>query len=364
MHRDFADWYRAVSLVPKAEELQKRWQALDSFAENSAATDVAELARLFYGLPHRDEKFEERFRRPFKEADESFAMRDNLAELRVLAGAALIRHFEHGGAWAAGAALAICCTDCQGLRPPPVPGILELALKDLSRQTGALRRKATTPLPKLDLTEKLQAVKRAVQNNQLPDLADPLTGVLQQLVKAFGQLTDWAEEAAEERELRQEESDVLWWLTGEHSRDLGGPFSDLKAPAACLVAPKELSDLVRALPGPYAAEAFLDNVIRKAHPGLKTPVSIADALASCPEECRTRLLAAESLDVVLDLCPIHLGVRKYVEMGGKKVWQTAFRTTSRIGVTEKLKPLTLAVQVYRERLLVRAVRAMEGANSD
>src|SRR5260370_41774415 len=101
-------------------------------------------------------------------------MRGNTAELRVLAGATLVRHFECGRPWAAAAALAVACAACQGLRPPPVAGILELAHKDLARQSGALRREAEKALPKLDLADELRALKTAAHGNQLPSLSESL----------------------------------------------------------------------------------------------------------------------------------------------------------------------------------------------
>jgi hypothetical protein len=359
VHRNFADWYRAASLEPKADELQKRWQGIDAFAKGSSGADLPKLARLFYGLAPRDATFEERFRAPFKAADDAFAMEGNAAELRVLAGATLVRHFDFGGGWAAGAALGLAVPACVGLRLPPVGGMVELAAAELSRRSALLRRGTGRPLPRLDVGQALQTVKTALQGNQVPNAAEPLTGVLQQFAKAVGQLAEWAEQAEEEQRLRKEESDVLWWLAGAHSRDLGLPLSDLKSPSGCLVVAKELADLTGALPGPYAAEAFLDNALRLAHPDLKAPVSVADAVAACPPEWRAALAASDGLEEVLDLCPAHTAVRKCVESDGKKTWQTAFQAAAGFKATVKLKPLDLALQTYRERLLARAVRELK-----
>lgn len=362
MHRSFADWYRAASLEPRADELEKRWQGIDAFAEDSSASDLAELARLFHGLPQRDAKFAEAFRTPFKEADGAFAMEGNALELRVLAGAAIVRHIEYGDGWAAAAALGLAVPACLGLRPPPVGGIVEFAAADLTRQSGLLRKKAAKPVPKFELAADLQAVKSHLQNNQVPSLADPLTSAIKQLAGAVGDLAAWAKQAQEEQRLRQEESDVLWWLAGGHSRDLGVPLGELKSPSGCLVAAKELADVTGLLPGPYAAASFLHNALRAAHPDLKASVAVADAVAACEPDWRKTFAAADGLDAVLDLCPVHVAVRKCVEAEGKKTWHAPFQSLTGFKATEKVTPLDLAVQAYRERLLVRAVRELGEAS--
>jgi hypothetical protein len=85
-------------------------------------------------------------------------------------------------------------------------------------------------------------------------------------------------------------------------------LNELKSPAGCLVVAKELADVTGALPGPYAIEAFLDRGIGLAHPDLKTPVAISDAVTACLPEWRTEALLAHGLDDVLDLCPAHVAI--------------------------------------------------------
>jgi hypothetical protein len=363
VNKFFADWYREVSIDPKADELTKRWQGIESFSQDSDAADLVELARLFHGLPLRDVKFDDKFRGALKGADDAFAMQGNLPELRVLAGATLVRHFEYEGLWMAAAALCIVCPSAHGLRQPPAVGILNHARQALLQRSSMLRRKKAASIPNLDVSAPLQEVKTALQNNQLPNLAGPLNTLLQGLATAVGQLNTWAQRASEEQELRQEESDVLWWLIGGHSRDLSVPFSSLKSPSGCLVAGKELADLARSLPGPYAAEAFLDSVLGQAHPQLKSAVSLADAISACPAEWRRALVMAEGLEDVLDLCPAHFAVQKFIESDGKRGWQTPFQNAWGFKATDKLSPLDLAVQTYQERLLARALRGVEESDN-
>ena len=54
--------------------------------------------------------------------------------------------------------------------------------------------------------------------------------------------------------LRQEESDILWWLFGEYSRDLEQHISELSLSASCIIVGKELADLILVFPGPIPAK--------------------------------------------------------------------------------------------------------------
>ena len=140
MNDDFPDWYRRVDIEPKAENLQKRWQAIEAFHQKATASDLAEATRLFFGLPPRDEQFLPKYRAEFKDTDDVFPLRDNDAELQALAGATLANHFSHNDDWAILAALAVTCGACQGGRKAPVPEIVDLAESALRERSASLAR--------------------------------------------------------------------------------------------------------------------------------------------------------------------------------------------------------------------------------
>ncbi len=358
MHQDFADWHRVVSIVPQADELQKRWQAVEAFSKETTARDVTELVRLFYGLPPRDSQFLAKFRSAFKAADDAFRMKDNDAELRVLAGATLVNHFRYGqDGWSAAAALALVCTGCQGLRAAPIREIVRLAEDKLASESVGLRgAMRETPVPTMDLSAELKALRGAFAHNAVTNLTEPLMNVIQGVYDGVQRLNAWAAEAEKQQALRFEESQVLWWLFGGHSRDPAAAFSELTSPSACIIGAKDLADLTRRIPGPFAAESFLACVIALAHPKLNGNVSIADAISACPTDYIGRLLAGVDVTSLGDICPVHQGARTYLEANGKKPWLTIFATAEGFKASVKLAPTDLAVQTYRERLLFRLLR--------
>lgn len=229
MHPDFADWYRRVEIEPKSDDLQKRWQAIEAFHQKATPTDLANATRVFFGLTPKDENFMAKYRAEFKATDDVFPMRDNDAELQVLAGATLARKFGGSDDWGTAAALALVCGASEGARKAPVPEIVDLARRALRDHSAGLRAaKKQAPLPVLDLGDKFQNLKGTLGSGgaNFQTLQGPLIDVLQPLLKAVTGVTNWARRAAQAEELRHEESDILWWLFGESSRDLGVRFND------------------------------------------------------------------------------------------------------------------------------------------
>ncbi len=355
MHKDFADWYRACSLQPSANELRARWSGIEKFANDSVSSDIADMTRLLYGFHIAQETFINRFREAFKTADESFPMRDNDAELRVLAGATLVKHFDFA-TFGPACALALNCASYAGIRRPPVEDFLEQARSYLYNKSASLRQQSPLKRPNEEtLTGVVEDLKSACQSNELTKLAEPLLKALRSIEGKLNELITYSDSLRIEQELRREESDVLWWLVGGHSRDLKLPFSDMKHPASCLIVGKELADLARLLPGPFAAEAFLSAVLAAAQIDSATAVSLAEAVTTTPAEWRPTLSNALGIELVSDLCPVHLALRKYVEADGRKTWQTLFHTATSLKASEVLMPSSLALQVYHERLFLRSL---------
>lgn len=360
MHDDFADWYRVAVIDLAGIDLNARWDGIDGFAKQATGNDLLDATRLFYGVPPKDHEFLRRFRAPLKLADDKFSMLDNNAELRVLAGAFLASCFAMGDGRGVTAALALTVGSFQGRRTPAVADVVRLAREHLTSHSKLLRSQATAEVPPTDFATVQQALRQAFQNNgPLQTAAEPVANAFQSLAKAIIGLAKWATDQNGQRALLREESDVLWWLFAGRSRDLKIPFPELKPPAICIVAANELADLATTIPGPYAANAFLDKAIRDAGLDGSVPVSLAEAIAACPAEWRKTIAGRPAIDAVEDLCPVSFALRKAVESDGKRSWQSVFQGNTGLRPTEKMKPLELAEQGYEEQLLARSIAALK-----
>jgi hypothetical protein len=355
VHRDFADWYRVVSLDPRPELLLQRWKAIEAFTNDASVLDILDLTRIFYALKPKQDTLLERLRTGFKATDESFPMRGNDAELQVLAGAALVDFLRHSDGWNWAAALALVVAGFGSHRKSIVAAIPSLAANHLTKASAELRSKKLKAPISSEFVPKLKEVQTALQSNQMPSVAEPLNLTLTAASNAIQQLMEWAADVSTQEALRTEESQILWWLFGGHSRDLDTRFSKLAEPSAILISAKELSDLTLAMPGPLSARAFLDVVIKSAHPDLQGGQSLLDTVSACTLDWQRSLITISGLGDVDELCPIHCAVARSVDAGGKKAWQAAYSSVTRLKASDKFQALDLSHQVYRERLLLRAV---------
>lgn len=364
MHPDFADWYSIAHISPNEVDLQARWAGVEAAVQQATAVDLLDAARLFYGLPLKDVGFLTRFRAPFKTADEKFSMLDGNLELRVLAGASLIAEFADG--WASAAALLLTCGSFRELRAAPVGDIVRLARESLVAESAKLRERRPVELKAqqelaTSLGQHVTAARAALKTAADPATVAPIGDAINELSTAITSLTQWAHAQEREQSMRREESDVLWWLFAEQSRDLRVPFDQIAFAPASLVVAKEMADLTRSIPAPYAALGFLDKAIRNAKGGAKAAaVTLADAVNSCPEQWRKDAASRREIDAVEDLCPALFALRKVVEAQGKKSWQEVFENVTGLKPTEKLAPRDLAQQAFEEWLLARSIADIAG----
>jgi hypothetical protein len=51
MHKNFAEWYRLVSIEPKGDVLKSRWAGVETWSVSLSDDAVLETVRMFQGLP-------------------------------------------------------------------------------------------------------------------------------------------------------------------------------------------------------------------------------------------------------------------------------------------------------------------------
>ena len=385
MHRYFADWYRIAAIEPQPETLKKRWEAIQGITYTLDTAEVLEVVRLFYGSAGADPRFVERYRDAFKASDVTFPMRDNDVELRVLAGATMAALLQgRGGPVADVAALATVTADCHGLRPGDrIADIAREARSHLAARSAALRvprQVRSVAVPALDLDAVLEPLQTALQARQTRDPAfegvmespsppargkpasssEVIVKAIQTVATAVLEVAAAAAEVAEEQRhglrVLREETNILWWLFAEHSRDLEQHMTALPLPAACLVAGKELADLIEVSPGPVAAIGVLDRMLRAVERELRPATTIQDAVNAAPRPWRTRWTASLEVERLEDLCPVLCAVRRSLDTSGTDDWAPPVHKVTGVNVLANIAPLDLAFQVYEEQLLLGAVR--------
>jgi hypothetical protein len=160
--------------------------------------------------------------------------------------------------------------------------------------------------------------------------------------------------AADVLDLR-EEVEMLWWHIGGWSRILEQPFADLPVPVAAVMAGLDLADISQTLTGPVAAPAILHRTITSERKTKLSKAILKDAVDALPVDAFERLSLGDALASVLDACPVLTAFVKAGEIGSGDTWHVAYTRTTGLSPDASFQPLDLALQVYRERLLLTAL---------
>jgi hypothetical protein len=328
------DWYRSAGIPPEDIPLAKRWEGVESFTVD--AREISLLAQVFYQLNPSDPLFPQRFREALNKVDPNFSMSGNDRELIVLAGAALADVIERGSRDIADlAALFLVCGAVQNVRTAlAVPKIPEIAAGHLSQ------RSVERATPEKDGKE--EALSKA------------LTG----LGEPYNKLAPEFQKLQLEFPIVSEESNMLWWLISETSRDVNHRWSEMPLGMACVLTGKELADLTRIVPGPIAARAFLDRAIRSGGKKVAASISIAEAVNDTAKTWRDSYFSKPLQTGLEGILPLTHAVVLSVHASDDKAWRPMFKAATGIASTAKSNPDAVAYQFYLEQLAVRSFTEM------
>jgi len=363
MHRDFADWYRSTTIEPNHSLLERRWSGVETILKTFKGSDLLVLTRLVYGLDLCDKGTIAKMQAAFKEADSAFQMRNNDEELRILAASVLMQQLtKHNDPVSNSVALGISCIDAHGFGPrPALPDLPGAAAAYLTREAVEVRATTSVTAPTWTVSQAhalIESAKTSIGQGQAASAIQPiaesitvLEGSLKMLVKSVEKAVQALDKA---QHTLQEETNILWWVLGGYSRDLEEPMSALDLHAACTVAAKELADLTIFMPGPAAARAFLDRLLRRDSGDLPA-ATIKDVVNASPRTWRESWAERYTSLSRDGLFPVIMAVLRSLETEGPDDWIAAYEKVSSIATTQAMPLLDIADQMYHELLLARTM---------
>lgn len=363
MLEQFPDWYREVDLDPEPEVIDRRAKGIDAVIESLSKEDALELVRLMYDFPLTN-KYRETFSQKFRSVDTSFPMKDNARELEVLAASTVAQLYEENGGVADLAIFAtLCGSFLVGDMRPPASEILKIAQNKLishaaeQRQTSSLSELEQTSF---DLEKQITQLADKCQNNNLKQASDPLSDLLRNITTACAQFEESVREVnvqmQRQIQLFSEETNILWWVIGESSHDLECGMDQFQVGAACVIAGKELGDLVLKVPGPTSAKALLHRMVASIDEELPDTIDIRSGICACPRHWRKDEFDEDIIDTVGALCPIHCAVKTSLKTDANDDWWPVYTKLTGAESSCAKKPLEVALQTYRERLMLKKVQ--------
>lgn len=357
MDPEFGQWYRA-ELEPSAEMLAFRWNGIESFATDISVSDILDLARLFYKAKPRSEDAVPRFRHAFSAEDSTFRTQGNDFEIAILAGATICHILSKENTLSDVAAYSMICPQLAGKRTTfAVLDILNRSFAYIHSAAVSCRQTQIAPyefVATSSLRDTLKSLGEEWTTETLANKGAQVQKCLQTLVKENGQLAERLSGMAQDVVRFREDSNILWWVTGGHSRDLRKPFAGMDAGQVCIIAGKELADLTELMPEPFSAKAVLYTLLEKVGVDLTKQIVISTSVGCLDDEWRELWVSSIHNSIALDLCPIMFASLRASESDGSD-WHSAFKTVTTVGAKSRIDPLDLAEQVYHECLLLKAI---------
>lgn len=373
MHDDFAYWYKLATTGTEAAHNPdlhtRRWKGVENALKDLESGQELDLVRLLTRIDSREVEFLGAFREAFKKADSSFSARGNDLEVSILAGAALAQLMKSSpGLEADRAALALLAStsllDTSGRNhTEPFTALAAGYLDHRSKEQRKAYRAAPPKLKAEGLADAIGKFNETLPTGDFTKIQAAAKAALPPLIDALTKFADATTRAVQTLAyndvLRREESEVLWWMTAEYSRDLDRKMAEVKLPGAAILAGKELADLVSA-PGPFAAKSVIDRVLSTcgAKAAYRKSVALGAAVAALPAAWRDAVAKAEGVEHVRDLCPVLGAVHTSLTTEGASDWHPAYKKAYARDAAGEVPAVDLAVLAYREWLLVRAAAAL------
>lgn len=360
MHKNTINWYLQVTITPDAALAEKRWTTATAVTKKLSRYYIIELLKLFL-FPPSNSIFTEKFTTELIELDNEFPLRDNIQDLRLMAGLIMVNEFEersyNADAFALGLAAASFPLDRVQV---PEPGIIEEAKKYLDKESNMLRSDNFANM-EIDITKKLnlreKALAEAIAANDDAKRTATLTGFSESVVKTIAEshrlLVGRVQQLAEE-------CGLLWWVLTEYSDTLKRPVGELSQQSYALTAASEAAKRTILLPPPPCIGPLLMRGLKPCKPGKKNS-KLSDFIIATEPALRSIFMESVRLEDCYGLVPLCAVIKKTEELGSMSLALEALPNLCP-GVSGDL-PLTAAgaaQQFYSELVFLRALDLTSG----
>jgi hypothetical protein len=193
--------------------------------------------------------------------------------------------------------------------------------------------------------------RSAAATNSATQMQQPLEAVLKGLSETINNVAALTENAAQMLERADavllEESNIVWWVFGGFSRDVGTRFSEMVPGFAAVLAGKELADLTRIMPCHRATPAYLDKQL-EVHRSKK--LTLNELIEQISHDWIVKFKPAKDM---LDLAPISFLLSSVADgLDARAAMQLAKKN---LNVSSgAVDVLTIGMQIYTECLSLKA----------
>jgi hypothetical protein len=350
MKKLFSELYCRVCAEPKHEQLEKRWQGIEEYCAQDEF-DISNLVKMAFSLKPSEE-FRQHFVSVFQNIDMSFQL-SFTKEQELLSCICLIKLMKDSSLHIH-IALAVMCISKYNIEVL-VPELITEAYQVFGTNSAIIREKSISY--KSYLTTKSTNFAKSIKELTTLD-SENIKGIsdtVSEIVKNFTIIVHNQNQTLEAIDILREDSDILSWLTGSWSNELGKAITKktMQSEVALLLA-KELSDLVRVVPGPYAFEAFLKKMLDNCKQDVKT-YSLVTMVDLINNKFKSSILESyPTEEAPQENTPILFSIKCALDANVPDVWKSI--ATNKLSINVEIvenTALEWAKLMYFECLLVK-----------
>lgn len=351
--------YGKLGISTDADLIGRRGEGVMAAAGALETEGLAPLVQSAFDLGSGDERFD--FLSAF-EIDPTFDVGPTDREARLLAGAVVEYEIENGTEHSAILALTVVATACGSLREPVLNDhLIQVAQSALTSAQGAHAAKPkdrTYQKQPQTLTDAIAAIANG--NTQYFQHSVPTVTAAFNALGAYAESSAQAAARSDNQMLAyvrglEQEMRTYWWVAGGFSEDAAKPFRLLPMALAALLAGKELANKHTSETGLFAAPALIDMILERGRSATDEPITFANAVLATQCPWRSENFAAAASAPWSSLLPVSAALALSAQSADAEDWKPQFKRLTGLASDASLPAAGFAAQLYRERLVARAL---------
>lgn len=341
----FPTWYKAIDLTVTQDLVDNRISVINNIINEEDITLWLDIVRLAYGIKLESTESKILFENKFREKDITFPIVSNDNIIKVLAEISLCFLFESKSRLSHLISLAVINANFfEKYTSSQVPYYEFANNVDENNESAS-----DIDIDEIEdnLLEKANTFEEDVEDEEALDSTDSLN-----LIKAVTYLNH-------ENKKLKEETNILWWLFGQHSKSNNAYFSEIGLSKMVIASAQELFELSSNSGYRSSAKHILYKVLLISNdnkPKLKI-LSLSDSITEATAHSKEKLL---HLGNETELTPFIYALDLEKKFTDVAVWKAAFNKTLGTGVSDKkYKPEDLAFQFYREIIFLQSLQVLK-----
>ena len=344
----FSKNYIKVCPNPSEGQIENRWKGIEEYCSKERI-GITDLTMTAFGLNPKEE-FKKEFALIFQNIDMRFQP-DALKELSLLSCICLMKLLKlNSNTYIA---ISVMCLSKYNLEIS-VPELVKEAFDCFYKASAGLRD--IKPKYKNYLSKNTnEFIKVSKELTELNDASiASLSKALSELSGNFAAVSKNQENITYTLDILKEDSDILSWITGSWSNELDKPIIETTALEIALVIAKELADLVRVSPGPFAFEGFLRKMLSNCKSDTKT-YSLVEMIDCIDNNTKASILKDYPVDAILQSnTPLLVSMKCALEANNPDVWKSAASQKLSFNVeSTNITIIEWAKLMYLECILVK-----------